>query len=167
MRGDTSGIVVHPFFIPTTTGLGVNFHAGIRDSPTTVPQRAKYGQLTHEYTVEISKGNDACLKIQVFFYIATTSLYGRWFVYARQSLTRACLALNAAKLRFIPDAGRPPGFTEDVHDQTCDALPGHLPRTLHVLCRGRIRTKNDSPDREGISARAPGQIRFFVPYGVC
>ena len=35
----------------------------------------------------------------------------------REYLKKACIALNAAKLRFIPDTGRPPELTEEVHER--------------------------------------------------
>ena len=78
---------------------------------------AKYSQLSWEQVAEISKGSDAILKAQVFLYIATASLYTRWFEHSRQCLTKACIALNAASLRFIPVIGRPPELTENVHER--------------------------------------------------
>ena len=117
MRGDTSNTIIHPFFIPATAGLGVHFHPVIRESPSVAPLRAKYGQISYEHLIEIRKGNDVGLQIQGSLYMAAASLYGRWFEHARRNLTKACIALNAAKLRFIPDAGRPPGFTEHLHER--------------------------------------------------
>jgi hypothetical protein len=117
MRGDTSNAVIHPFFIPATAGLGVRLHPDIRNSPPTAPLWAKYGQSSFECIVEISKGNDAGLQVHAYLYVATVSLHERCFQHARQYLTKACIALNATKLRFIPSAGRPPGFTECVHER--------------------------------------------------
>ena len=117
MRGDTSNAVVHPFFISATAGLGVHFHPVIRDSPSVAPLRAKYGQSSYEYLAEISKGGDIGLQVQAYLYVAVASLYGRWFECSRQYLAKACIALNAAKLRFIPDAERPPVFTEHIHER--------------------------------------------------
>ena len=117
MRGDISNTVVHPFFIPAVAGLGVHFHTGIRGLPTVVQLRARYGQLGYEHLAEIRKGSDTSLQVQVFLYVAASSLYGRWLWFARQYLTKACIALNAAKLRFIPAVGRPPRLTEDVHER--------------------------------------------------
>ena len=117
MRGDTSNAVIHPFFIPATATLGVHFHPNIRDSLPMIPLWAKYGQLSLKYVLEISKGNNMDLQVQVYLYVTTVSLHGRWFKNTRRYLTKACVALNAAKLRFIPGAGRPPEFTEDVHER--------------------------------------------------
>ena len=117
MRGDISNTVIHPFFIPTIAGIGLNFHAGLRNSHAAVRLRAKHGQFAFEQLAEINKGSDASLKVHAFLCIVSASLYGRWFHLSREYLTKTCIALNAAKLRFIPDTGRPPGLTEDVHER--------------------------------------------------
>ena len=77
----------------------------------------RHSQLCLEHLAEISKGSVTSLQVQVFLYITTSSLRGRWSSFARQYLTKACIALNAAKLRFIPAVGRPPILTEDVHER--------------------------------------------------
>ena len=77
---------------------------------------AKYAQLASEQVAEISKGSVATVKAHVFLYVATSSLHGRWFEHSRQYLTKACIALNAAKPRFVPATGRPPELTEDVYE---------------------------------------------------
>ena len=45
------------------------------------------------------------------------TLHSRWIDSARKCLTKTCIALNAANLRFIPATGRPPGLTEDVRER--------------------------------------------------
>ena len=114
MRADISNTVVHPFFTHAAAGLGMHFRADDTNSPQMVQLHAKHSQLSWEQIAEISKGNDATLKAQAFLKIATTSLYVRWFDFGRQYLTKACIALNAAKLQFIPTTGHPPELTEDV-----------------------------------------------------
>lgn len=111
---DLSNTVVHPFFTHAAAGLGMHFRANISDTPDMVRLHARHGQLAWEQTAEISKGNDAHLKAQAYLLNATGALYGRWFDFCRQYLTKACLALNAAKLRFLPATGRPPELTEEV-----------------------------------------------------
>ena len=91
--------------------------ANASDSPEMVRLHAKHAQLAWEQLAEISKGNDSNLKAQALLQTATSSLYGRWFEFSRRCLTRACIALNAAKLRFIPTTGRPPELTEDVFER--------------------------------------------------
>ena len=114
MLADTSNTVVHPFFVHATAGLGMHLRANITDSPEVVRLHAKHGQLAWEQIAEINKGNDPHLKAQAFLQITTASLYGRWFEFSRQYLTKACIALNAAKLQFIPTTGHPPELTEEI-----------------------------------------------------
>ena len=116
MRGDTSNAIVHPFFIPATAGLGMHFRPDAGRSLIMIRLHAKHAQSSFEQVAEINKGSDATLKAQVFLYVATTSFYAGWFEHSRQYLTKACLALNAAKLRFVPATGHPPELTEDVYE---------------------------------------------------
>ena len=95
----------------------MHFCASASDTPEMVRLHAKHAQLAWEQLAEISKGNDANLKAQAFLQTATSSLYGRWFEFSRRCLTQACIALNAAELRFIPTTGRPPELTEDVFER--------------------------------------------------
>ena len=113
MQANTSNTVVHPYFTHATAGLGMHFRANISDTPDVVRLHAKHGQLAWEQIAEISKENDPYLKAQIYLLTATASLYGRWFDFCRQYLTKACIALNASKLQFLPAAGRPPELTED------------------------------------------------------
>jgi hypothetical protein len=115
MRADFSNTVIHSFFVHATAGLGRHFSANVAaNSPERVRLHTKHGQLAWEQIAEISKGNDASLKAQAFLRIASASLYGRWFEFSRQYLTKVCLALNAAKLQFVPTIGRPPELAEDI-----------------------------------------------------
>ena len=114
LHADASNTVVHPFFLHATAAIGMNFYTGAKDSPGVVRTHAKHAQLALEQVAEIIKGNDPHLKAQVYLVAATGSLYGGWFDSCRKGLTRAGIALNAAKLQFIPTIGRPPKLTEDV-----------------------------------------------------
>ena len=55
--------------------------------------------------------------VQVMFSITTMSLNARFLEFTRQYLTKTCIALNAKKLRFIPETGRPPELTEDLRER--------------------------------------------------
>lgn len=92
----------------------MHFRANVSDTPDMVRLHAKHGQLAWEQVAEISKGNNALLKAQIYLLNATGALYGRWFDFCRQCLTKTCLALNAAKIQFLPATGRPPELTEDI-----------------------------------------------------
>ena len=111
---DLSNTVVHPFFVHATAGLGMHFRANVSDTPDMVRLHARHGQLAWEQVAEVAKGNDAHLKCQAYLLNATGALYVRHFDFCRKCLTKACIALNAAKLRFLPEIGRPPELTEEV-----------------------------------------------------
>jgi len=55
--------------------------------------------------------------VQILVCLAAMTLHSRWFDPSRQCLTKACVVLNAANLRFIPVTGRPPVLTEDVRER--------------------------------------------------
>ena len=65
---------------------------------------AKHAQLALEQLAEIVRGSDAYLQAQALLYLAAANLYSRWFVVSRKYLRKACIALSAAKLRFVPGA---------------------------------------------------------------
>ena len=148
MRGATSRTVIHPSFIPAAAGLGVHFHTVAGHPHTAVRLHVKHDQLAFEQLAEITKGGDVSLKVHAFLYVATGNL---WFKASREYLTKACIALNVAKLQFIPDTRRPPELIEDVHERLATP-PGYLFRALLVFGRGRIGAKNDGPNREGVPA---------------
>jgi len=117
MRGDTSNTVVHPFFVPATAGIGMHLCAGVGDSSAMVRLLAKHSQLSFEQLAEITKGSDANLQAHAFLYYVAGSIYVRWPVFSRKYLRKACIALNAASLRFTPATGHPPGLAEDVRER--------------------------------------------------
>ena len=79
--------------------------------------RAKHAQRALEQVAEVSGGSDANLMVQVLFSLTSMTLHSRWIDSARKCLTKTCIALNAANLRFIPATGRPPGLIEDVRER--------------------------------------------------
>jgi len=64
-----------------------------------------------------NKGGNANLLVQVLLSAAAMTLHARWFDPSRECLTKACVAIKAANLRFIPVTGRPPVLTEDVRER--------------------------------------------------
>jgi len=78
---------------------------------------AKHAQRAFEKISEVSGGSNASLTVQVLFCLTSMTLHSRWPGFARKCLTKTCIALNAAGLRFIPATGRPPELTEDVRER--------------------------------------------------
>ena len=117
MHGDTSGNVVHPFFVHSSNAVGMHLSAGVEDSPTMLRLHAKHSQRALEQMSEAGKSGNAELKAQMSLFVASACLFQRWFRPARAHLAKACDAVDAANLRFIPVFGRPPELTEEVQER--------------------------------------------------
>ena len=116
LRGDLSNTVVHPFYVLFMAPLGMHF-CGVKYTPRIIQMRTKQSQQVWEQLAEINVGGDTNLLVHALFAIASMSLHSRFFEFARHKLKKACIALNAAKLRFTPATGRPPELTDDVREQ--------------------------------------------------
>jgi hypothetical protein len=68
MCGDTSGNVVHPFFVHSSNAVGMHLRAGVEDSPTMLQLHAKHSQRALEQMSEAGKSGDAELKAQMSLY---------------------------------------------------------------------------------------------------
>ena len=131
-----------------------------------VKMRAKHAQRTLEQIAEINAGSDANLTAQVSFSLAAMTLYTRWLGSARRCLTSACVALNAAGLRFIPATGRPPRLTEDVHERLV-ALSQiiYLENYMFLAVDGvepKMTVRIGGEFRYDLQVR----VRFLTPWGV-
>ena len=96
--------------------VGMDF-SNVEPSPRIMQLRAKHAQRLYEQLAEINMGNNASLLVHAFFFLAALLLHPKTFKVARHFLRKACIALNATKLRFIPDTGRPQELTDDVREQ--------------------------------------------------
>jgi hypothetical protein len=117
MHGDTSGDIVHPFFVYFSSAIGMHLCAGVGDSPAMLQLQAKHAQRTLEHMSIADKSDNAELKVQILLSTASGCLFQRMFHPARFYLTKACDVMNAADLRFIPVFGRPPELTEEVQER--------------------------------------------------
>ena len=117
MHGDTSGDVVHPFFVHFSSAIGMHLCAGVGDSPAMLQLQKKHAQRTLEHMSIAGKSDNAELQVQIFLSTASGCLFQRMFQPARFYLTKACGVMNAADMRFIPVFGRPPELTEEVQER--------------------------------------------------
>ena len=117
LRGDLSGTVVHPWFVYAMAGLGTHFCTSAGLSPGMIQRRERNVQRALEQLAEITRGGNADLAVQVLVSLVALTLHARWFKPSRQCLTKACIILHAANLRFIPAIRSPPGPSEDVRER--------------------------------------------------
>ena len=118
LGGDTSGTIIHPFFIPAAQALGMYFCEGMATSPAMVRLHAKHVQITLEWLAEIFNGCDWELRAQVALWVTSASVtLALNDYYIPLYMQRACEAVNTGGLGFIPPYGRPPTFSEDLHEK--------------------------------------------------
>jgi hypothetical protein len=110
MCGDTSGDVVHPFFVHTSNSVGMHLHAGVGDSPAMLQLHAKHSQRALEQMSEVGKSDDAELKLK-----CCSAPPPR--VSSNGGSGLLALISRSANLRFIPVFGRPPELTEEVQER--------------------------------------------------
>ncbi|KAF9645625.1 hypothetical protein BDM02DRAFT_491555 [Thelephora ganbajun] len=117
LRGDTSGTIIHPFFISAAHSLGMHFCEGMANVPAMVRLQAKYVQESLELLTEIHKGSDWELRAQVAIWITAGSVIMRLGYLTSLYVKRSCEAVDMARLQFVPTYGRPPAFSEDLHER--------------------------------------------------
>lgn len=116
-HGDTTGTIIHPFFIPASQALGMHLCDDMTDSPSMARLQARYLQNSFELLVGVFKGGDWELRAQVALWIVAASIsLSDTEAFVFPYLRKSCEAINAAGLQFVPTYGRPPNFSEDLHE---------------------------------------------------
>lgn len=93
------------------------FCEGMANSPAMVRLHAKHVQMTLECLVEIFEGHDWELRAQAALWVTSASITLLLDNHALLYMQRSCEAVNTAGLRFIPTYGRPPEFSEELHEK--------------------------------------------------
>ena len=117
LQGDTSGNIIHPFFVYSAQIRGMYFCDSMDNSPAMVRLQAKYLQIALDLLAEISEGDDWELRAQVGVWIAGGSLTLRRGDFANVYFRKNCEVINTARLQFIPTYGPPPRFSEELHEK--------------------------------------------------
>lgn len=76
-----------------------------------------YVQTSLELLIEVSKGGDWELKAQMMLWVASGSIVMRLLQLTPSYIKKSCEAVNMAGLQFIPRYGRPPQFSQDLHEK--------------------------------------------------
>jgi hypothetical protein len=79
--------------------------------------RSKDRQACLELLIEISQGNDWELRAQVTLWITIGSIFLRISETTHDYIRKSCEVVNAARLQFIPTYGKPPDFSEELHEK--------------------------------------------------
>jgi hypothetical protein len=114
MRGDKSSTVLHRAFVLGIHNLG--FPAFADGTPAMVRFHARRIQVFWEAVADLFKGKDyrACTHF-------ATSLLGSFIYLCKPQLAllyiqKCCEFVQAGNLRFVPTYGRPPEFSDELHE---------------------------------------------------
>ena len=87
------------------------------DSSAMIRLQARHLQTSLELLADILKGRDWELRAQVALWVTAGSIILPFEGVTPRYIRRTCEAINTAGLQFIPTYGRPPGFSEDLHEK--------------------------------------------------
>ena len=79
--------------------------------------QAKYLQATFEWLAKIFKGNDWELRAQVALWVTAGSVAVSSNNFTFPYMQKGCEAINTGGLKFLPMYGRPPEFSETLHER--------------------------------------------------
>ena len=96
----------------------MHFCEGMDNSFAMIRLQARHVQTSLEFLADISKEDDWELRAQVALLVTIGSFILPFF----ENITslyvqKCCEAINTAGLQFIPAYGRPPEFSEDLHEK--------------------------------------------------
>ena len=86
-------------------------------SPAMAILQAKHVQKSLELLTQIFEGRDWELRSQVALWVTAGSIVMRLSDITTMYIKRSCEAVEMAGLQFIPTYGRPPAFSEDLHEK--------------------------------------------------
>jgi hypothetical protein len=116
LRGDRSGTVVDRVFVCGAQALGMLFNPDIDDTPAMVRFHAIRGQKALECAAEVFNGKDYMLKVHAATFIVPGYIVICLIQVALLYIQKGCDSIKAGNLQFIPTCGRPPEFSEDLHE---------------------------------------------------
>ena len=114
--GDLSGTVLNRSFVCGAHVLGMMSSAGTDDTPSMVLFHARRVQTAWESLAELFKGDDHKTKVQAATLVTSSHVYMCMPEMALLYIQKSCDFIKAGDLRFVPDCGRPPEFSEDLHE---------------------------------------------------
>jgi hypothetical protein len=114
MHGDKSGTVLHRAFVLGIQGLG--FQAFANDTPAMVRFHARRVQTFWEAAAELFKGKDYRISAHFATSVLCSCIYLRMPQMALLYIQKCCDFVQAGNLQFVPTYGRPPEFSEDLHE---------------------------------------------------
>lgn len=116
LRGDTSGAVIHKYFIYGFQATGMHVCGALEETPAMVRLQARYAQMAWETLVMVFETEKHRLKVQSLLLLIHAFVFVRFTVGAQLYLFKACKIIEKAKLQFLPTYGRPAELSEQVRE---------------------------------------------------
>ena len=148
LRGDTSDSVVHCNFVDGAQVMGMYFSAP-KQTPAMVRLQAIYVQRGWESLIHLSQTNQERDKAQALVRITHSAIILGFNAGAQLYFLKACNIIDKAKLRFLPEYGIPPEFTDQVREEA-SVLSGaiYLENYLYLMLSGPAPEKTARLERE-------------------
>ena len=117
LHGDQSGIVLDRGIVCAAHVLGMMFSPDVGNTPTMVKLHARRTQIMFECRAELLKRGDYRTAVQSLVVSASRYILMRMPQTALLYVQKSCDMIKARNLQFVPtSAGRPPEFSEDLHE---------------------------------------------------
>ena len=116
IRGDQSGAVLDRSFVCGAHVLGMLYSKDVDDSPAMIRHHARRGQIAWECLAELFQSKNYAVIAQAVMEVAATYILIRMTHPGILYIQKSCDAIEAGNLQFVPTCGRPPEFSEDLHE---------------------------------------------------
>jgi hypothetical protein len=137
LQGDLSGVVLDRAFVCGSQALGMMPSVGMEYSPAMVHFNARRGQMAWEALADLFKSGNYQVCLHAAVLVASSHVYLRMPQMALIYVQKSCEFIKQGNLQFVPTCGRPPKFSEDLHE-TLAALSQTIywANYLFLMCNG-------------------------------
>ena len=117
LHGDISNAVVDRHFVYALQTLGVHICGVPEESPAMIWLQARYVQTSLETLVQLCGSDRERTKAQALLLTVQTALLIGFTILAQLHLLKACKIIERAKLRYVPEHGRPADLSDQVREE--------------------------------------------------
>ena len=114
--GDQPGTALDRYWVAVSHAFGMAYCFRVDATPGMIRLQARRSQIAWESLAELVKGNDHKLKVQAILIVVSGYIYRHMMQSAFLYIQKTCDTIEAGNLQFIPTYGRPPGFSEELHE---------------------------------------------------
>ena len=166
LRGDMSGTVLDLYYVCGAHSLGMLLYAGKDDTPAMVRFHARRLQAAWEALADLFKRTDHKTSVHAAISTGSAHIYMCMPQTALHYIQKSCDLIKAGGLRFVPVCGRPPQFSEELHE-TLAALSQTIywANYLFLVCGGpepRVTAKLEKEFRQELPVCEPISTSLYI-----